>query len=41
MKYKNVKCKAMGDVESKLGSIGKTKEELSGVQVKHVAHHIE
>ena len=26
----------MGDVESKLGSIGKTKEELNGVQVKHL-----
>ena len=26
----------MGDVESKLGSIGKTKEELSGVQVENL-----
>ena len=26
----------MGDVESKLGSIGKTKEELNGVQVDNL-----
>ena len=27
----------MGDVESKLGSIGKTKEELNGVQVIYLS----
>ena len=31
-----MKFEAMGDVESKLGSIGKTKEELSGVQVENL-----